>query len=94
MYRITTIQSGMAIGLTQTPTDLLSFACLVFALAISACLLVSKTTRGSIYPPGPRSLPIIGNLLDLASSKETSTYQLLAKQYGELTLPIHKNGMR
>ncbi|KAF5381630.1 hypothetical protein D9615_005548 [Tricholomella constricta] len=39
------------------------------------------------YPPGPRPLPIIGNLLDLARGNEIETYLQLYKTYGGV--PTH-----
>ncbi|KAH9476206.1 Cytochrome P450 monooxygenase 98 [Psilocybe cubensis] len=40
--------------------------------------------RNLPYPPGPKPLPIIGNLFDIARDNETATYQALARQYGDL----------
>ncbi|KAI0063359.1 cytochrome P450 [Artomyces pyxidatus] len=37
------------------------------------------------YPPGPKSLPLIGNLFDIPSQKPWLTYTKWAKQYGEIT---------
>lgn len=37
------------------------------------------------YPPGPRPLPIIGNLLDMPTSKFIATWNKFKKQYGPLT---------
>lgn len=38
--------------------------------------------KGLPYPPGPKPLPIVGNLFDLARSNETGIYERLAKEYG------------
>ncbi|KAF5310062.1 hypothetical protein D9619_010585 [Psilocybe cf. subviscida] len=40
--------------------------------------------RGLPYPPGPRRLPIIGNVFDIARNNETEVYQRLADIYGDL----------
>ncbi|KAG8972279.1 hypothetical protein FRC05_010222 [Tulasnella sp. 425] len=37
------------------------------------------------YPPGPRPLPLLGNLLDVPTSKFALTWTKLANQYGPLT---------
>ncbi|KAF9043066.1 cytochrome P450 [Panaeolus papilionaceus] len=36
------------------------------------------------YPPGPKPLPIVGNMFDIARDNECAAYQKLAKQYGDL----------
>lgn len=38
------------------------------------------------YPPGPKGLPVIGNLLDLPSENPYEEYLRLSKQYGEFGL--------
>ena len=40
--------------------------------------------RNLPYPPGPKPLPILGNIFDVAPDNASSAYQHLAKQYGEL----------
>ena len=39
--------------------------------------------RNLPYPPGPKPLPILGNILDVAPDNDSAAYQHLAKQYGE-----------
>lgn len=41
--------------------------------------------RSLPYPPGPKPLPIVGNIFDVALDNQASAYQVLAKQYGEST---------
>jgi hypothetical protein len=44
------------------------------------------------YPPGPRPLPFIGNLFDLALENEAAAYFKLARKYGKINirnLPIY-----
>ena len=41
-----------------------------------------RKRRGLPYPPGPRPLPIIGNLLDIPMESSWLTYSQLAKKYG------------
>jgi len=49
--------------------------------------------RNLPYPPGPKPLPIVGNIFDVAPDNQSSAYQHLAKQYGE-SLPSIKNAFR
>ncbi|KAG6809378.1 hypothetical protein H0H92_000479 [Tricholoma furcatifolium] len=39
--------------------------------------------HGLPYPPGPRPLPLLGNLFDLARQDEVSVYHRLYEKYGE-----------
>jgi hypothetical protein len=41
-----------------------------------------RRRRGLPYPPGPRPLPIIGNLLDIPMESSWLAYSQLAKKYG------------
>lgn len=41
-----------------------------------------RRRKGFPYPPGPRPLPIIGNLLDIPMESSWLTYSQLAKKYG------------
>ena len=38
--------------------------------------------RGLPYPPGPKPLPILGNMFDIARDNESAAYQKLADEYG------------
>jgi isoprenylcysteine carboxyl methyltransferase (ICMT) family protein YpbQ len=38
--------------------------------------------QGLPYPPGPKPLPIIGNILDIARENEAQVYQQLAREHG------------
>ncbi|KIO33202.1 hypothetical protein M407DRAFT_18055 [Tulasnella calospora MUT 4182] len=45
-----------------------------------------RTSRRALpYPPGPRSLPLIGNLLDMPPSKFPLTWSKYGEKYGPLT---------
>ena len=63
-----------------TVFDLLVF--LSFGIALCA-VRDYRRRRGLHYPPGPRSLPIIGNLLDIPKESSWLTYTEFSKQYGK-----------
>ncbi|KLO13198.1 cytochrome P450 [Schizopora paradoxa] len=65
----------MNVGSTQISTTI-AFAAL-FALAF-------KLASRKKYPPGPKPLPLIGNLKDLPTSFEWETYAEWAKKYGDV----------
>ncbi|PBK60866.1 cytochrome P450 [Armillaria solidipes] len=46
-----------------------------------------RRTRSSTaqFPPGPRGLPLIGNLLDMPSQKEWLTFAKWGEKYGDIT---------
>jgi hypothetical protein len=62
----------------------LQWAGLAFLFAMSY-LLVSyrKQQKRLPLPPGPKRLPIIGNLLDAPETREWLTYAEWSRQYGE-----------
>ena len=45
-----------------------------------------KLRARSPLPPGPRPLPLIGNLLDLPLKNEAATYNAWANKYGAFLL--------
>lgn len=71
----------------------LSLEYLVFDLAalslftyVARNYLADRTRRqGLQYPPGPRGLPVLGNLFDIPQRAPWETYTRWGKQYGEVT---------
>lgn len=65
------------------------------ALAVSAAVLLiflylKRNNARSSYklplPPGPKGLPVIGNLLDMPTSFEWETYHKWSKELGMFSL--------
>ena len=59
---------------------LLPFA--AFLLAAFSYALLHVRSRGLPYPPGPKRIPIIGNLIDMPSKEAWVTYKKWSAQYG------------
>ena len=60
------------------------FAALSF-LAFFGAIRDHRRRRGLPYPPGPRSLPVIGNLLDVPKEFSWLTYTSLSEKYGTIS---------
>ncbi|KAJ2986016.1 hypothetical protein NUW54_g9936 [Trametes sanguinea] len=55
------------------------------ALAVLVVTLVRLITRKRLrHPPGPKGLPLLGNLFDLPKAYPEKTYAKLAKEYGDI----------
>ncbi|PPQ69882.1 hypothetical protein CVT25_005587 [Psilocybe cyanescens] len=76
---------SLAIHLPEvSAAPVLLTAVLVFAILYRHRRNARGNPKGFPNPPGPKPLPLIGNLLDIPRTDESSTYQDLAKQYGDL----------
>ncbi|KAI9449573.1 cytochrome P450 [Lactarius psammicola] len=53
-----------------------------FLLAAFSYAMHRMRSRGLPYPPGPKRIPIIGNLLDMPSHEEWVTYEKWSDQFG------------
>ncbi|KAK0501166.1 cytochrome P450 [Armillaria luteobubalina] len=59
---------------------------IAFVGLILAWYLFRKSSRSTApFPPGPRGLPFIGNLLDMPSEKEWLTFAEWGGKYGDIT---------
>lgn len=70
----------------------LTFCLLAMLFLYASCHFRSKSNLHNLpYPPGPRPLPIIGNLFELARDNEIAAYLRLYREYGKepsLILPV------
>jgi hypothetical protein len=67
---------------------MLALDILVFVISIAAFFAIRdyQRRRGLPYPPGPRPLPLIGNLLDVPKESSWLAYTQLSKKHGMIYL--------
>jgi hypothetical protein len=65
-----------------SPTFLVSFFSALLFLASIWVIHAHRRHGGLPYPPGPRPLPILGNLLDVPKDFSWLAYTRLSKTYG------------
>ncbi|KAH7922734.1 cytochrome P450 [Leucogyrophana mollusca] len=68
----------------MAPKDFFAGFAALFAIITLYVIRRRKQRAGLPFPPGPKPLPLIGNLLDLPLKDEAITYNKWAKQHGDL----------
>lgn len=65
-----------------------------FVLISASVYLLQRLFNHRVYPPGPRSLPIIGHLLSIPSKNQHIVFHEWSKQYGESAFVIDYLGVQ
>jgi hypothetical protein len=69
----------MSVGFLTAVLDILV---LVSSLAAFLAIRDRQKRRGLPYPPGPRPLPLVGNLFDIPKEFSWLSYTQLSKEHG------------
>jgi hypothetical protein len=64
------------------PTSLVDILALLLFLASTLAIHNYRRRGGLLYPPGPRPLPIVQNLLDVPTDFPWLAYTQFSKKYG------------
>ena len=71
-----------------SPTSALDILVLVSSLVAFFAFRDYQRRRGLPYPPGPRPLPVIGNLIDIPREFSWLKYTQLSKKYGMIHFAV------
>lgn len=75
-------------SLQHTTSIQLAAAGTALALAVLLKQYAQKLTTKYPKPPGPKALPLLGNLLDLPTTDEWLVYEQWSHVYGEFSPPF------
>jgi hypothetical protein len=77
--------------ISQSPTSMMAipdaiapFIAATVAGSLALLVLYRRSRHSLPLPPGPRPLPLIGNLLDMPKEKDWLTYREWNDQYGDV----------
>jgi hypothetical protein len=68
------------------PTTIINLFALISLFVLLLSIRDYRRRRGLLFPPGPRPLPLIGNLLDVPNKFSWLTYTELSRKYGAIPL--------
>ena len=71
----------MVLGVTL---DLATFKTVVLCIGIASAMLWYLMAKKEVHPPGPKGLPLIGNLLQIPREHPWLQYSAWATTYGML----------
>jgi hypothetical protein len=71
-------------------TAVLDILVLVSSLAAFLAIRDRRRRRGLPYPPGPRPLPLVGNLLDIPKEFSWLSYTHLSKKHGMIYSAVRR----
>ena len=63
---------------------------IIFCFILAATVIYLRVSRSRkydsirLYPPGPKPLPLVGNVLDIPTSHEYFTYTKWGRKYGDV----------
>lgn len=71
-------------------SEFFHYASYAVAAGVLGLLFALRKRRSNLpYPPGPKGLPLIGNVQDLPSERQWLTYTHWSRQYSTSDLQLH-----